>query len=153
MAVIAASYEPEPNVPPAELFASEGWRVRLLAVRVRRLPAGLSRAEVDLERPGGDVFTGVQEGPASAVGDLRVVAEATLDALHRASEAPLRFGLQGVKTVRAFDETVVLVQVAVVAGRAPVRLVGAAMGDADQARTTVLSVLNATNRILGQPAD
>ncbi|MDF1505829.1 hypothetical protein [Roseisolibacter sp. H3M3-2] len=153
MAVIAASYESEPTPNAADVFGGDGWRVRLVAVRIRRLPAGLARAEVDLQRPDGPVVTGTHEGPASADGDLRVVADATLDALHRASGGAVRFALQGVKTVRAFDETVVLVQVAVVAGRAPVRLVGAAMGDADHARTAVLSVLNATNRILGQPAD
>jgi hypothetical protein len=149
MAVIAPSYDSEPSTPAADVVGGDGFRVRLVAVRVRHLPAGLARAEVDLQRPDGPLVTGTHEGPASAMGDLRVVAEATLDALHRASGGAIRFGLQGVKTVRAFDETVVLVQVAVVAGRAPVRLVGAAMGD--QARTTVRSVLNATNRILGQP--
>jgi hypothetical protein len=151
--VIAASYEPDPRAPATEPLVADGWRARLLGVRVRRLPVGMSRAEVDLQRPDGTTVTGAREGAASAVGDLRVIVEATLDALHRANESGVRFALHGVKTVRAFDETVVLVQLAVVAGRAPVRLVGAAMGEADQARTAVLSVLNATNRILGQPTD
>jgi hypothetical protein len=82
-----------------------------------------------------------------------VVAEATLEALHRAASTGHRFELLGVKTVRAFDETVVLAQVAVVAGRGPTRLVGAAMGDDDQPRAAVLAVLNATNRVLGHLPD
>ena len=108
---------------------------------------------VELQRLDGSTVLGSREGHAIALGDLRIVAEATIDALHLASTSGLRFELLGVKTVRAFDETVVLVQVAVVAGRAPVRLVGAAMGDTDLPRAAVLSVLNATNRVLGSMSD
>ncbi|GLC28086.1 hypothetical protein [Roseisolibacter agri] len=153
MASIAASYESEPSRSPAENSAGEPRRVRLLALRAQRFPSGLCRAEVELQRLDGTTVVGVREGHAIALGDLRIVAEATLDALHRASSSGMRFELLGVKTVRAFDETVVLVQVAVVAGREPVRLVGAAMGDTDLPHAAVLSVLNATNRVLGSVPD
>ena len=153
MASIAASYESDPSPSPADNTAGEPRRVRLLALRAQRFPTGQCRAEVELQRLDGATVVGAREGFAIALGDLRIVAEATLDALHRASSSGVRFELLGVKTVRAFDETVVLVQVAVVAGREPVRLVGAAMGDTDLPRAAVLSVLNATNRVLGSMPD
>ena len=153
MASIAASYEPEPSLPAADVSAGEPRRVRLVALRAQRFPSGQCRAEVELQRQDGTTVVGAREGHTIALGDLRIVAEATLEALHRASTTDLRFELLGVKTVRAFDQTVVLVQIAVVAGRAPVRLVGAAMGDTDLPRAAVLSVLNATNRILGNVPD
>ena len=153
MASYAASYEPEPNgrTDPAPL--ADVRRVRLVALRAERLNSGHCRAEVELERLDGTRVTGLRNGHAIAIGDLRIVAEATLEALHRASESAIRFELLGVKTVRAFDQTVVLVQVAVVAGRTPVRLVGAALGDDDLPRAAVHSVLNATNRVLAHAPD
>jgi len=153
MASFAASYDPEPSRSPAELSAGEPRRVRLLSLRAQRFPSGQCRAEVELQRLDGSTVLGAREGHAIALGDLRIVAEATIDALHRASSSGLRFELLGVKTVRAFDETVVLVHLAVVAGRDPIRLVGAAMGDTDLPRAAVLSILNATNRVLGNMPD
>jgi hypothetical protein len=152
MAAIAASHEPDPS-PPADDSALEPRRLRLVALRAQRFPSGQCRAEVELQRQDGEIVLGVRDGPAIALGDLRIVAEATIEALHRATRSELRFELLGVKTVRAFDETVVLAHIGVVAGRAPVRLVGAAMGNTDLTRATVLSVLNATNRILGNASD
>jgi hypothetical protein len=152
MAAIAPSHEPDPSLP-ADAAALEPRRLRLVALRAQRFPSGLCRAEVELQRQDGEIVLGARDGHAIALGDLRIVAEATIEALHRATRTGLRFELLGVKTVRAFDETVVLAQIGVVAGRAPVRLVGAAMGDADLTRAAVLCVLNATNRILGNLPD
>ena len=153
MASIAASYDSEPTRSPADTSAGEPRRVRVVSLRAQRFPTGQCRAEVELQRLDGTTVVGAREGFAIALGDLRIVAEATLDALHQAAGGGMCFELLGVKTVRAFDETVVLVQVAVVAGREPVRLVGAAMGDTDLPRAAVLSVLNATNRVLGNVPD
>jgi hypothetical protein len=153
MAACAASFESESNPPAPEPTSFEPRRVRLVAVRAHRAPSGQCRAEVELQRSEGDAVVGRREGHAIALGDLRIVAEATLDALHRAATTGHRFELLGVKTVRAFDETVVLAQVAVVEGRGPSRLVGAAMCADDLPRAAVLAVLNATNRVLGHLPD
>ena len=153
MAACAASFESESDRPVPELTGLEPRRVRLVALRAHRAPSGQCRAEVELERSDGARVVGSREGHAIALGDLRIVAEATLEALHRVASTGHRFELLGVKTVRAFDETVVLAQVAVVAGRGPTRLVGAAMGDDDPPRAAVLAVLNATNRVLGHLPD
>jgi hypothetical protein len=153
MAACAASFESESDRPVPELTGFEPRRVRLVALRAHRAPSGQCRAEVELQRADGERVVGAREGRAIALGDLRIVAEATLEALHRVATTGHRFELLGVKTVRAFDETVVLAQVALVAGRGPTRLVGAAMGDDDLPRAAVLAVLNATNRVLGHAPD
>jgi hypothetical protein len=107
---------------------------------------------VSLERTDGEAVDGAADVEASAAGDLRAAAAATLDALHRASRTEHRFSLMGVKSVRAFDRHVVLVQVglAAAAGSAgrPTQLVGSAFADGDLMRATVLAVLNASNRVL-----
>ena len=59
------------------------------------------------------------------------------------------FELLGVKAVRAFDATVVIVSIAVQSDGATQRVVGSYLTDADPARGSALAVLNATNRILG----
>ena len=60
----------------------------------------------------------------------------------------MEFELLGVKAVRAFDATVVIVSVACHNGVA-VRLVGSCLRETDLPRGAALAVLNATNRVLG----
>ena len=150
MATTAAVYESNP-IPSTASRERDTPRIRLLALRAHRSPAGLCRAEVELERLDGTPVVGSRDGRAIAIGDLRIVAEATIDAIHRATTTDHRFELLGVKTVRAFDENVVLVQLSLVRGAGPARLVGAALGVPDCTRAAVLAVLNATNRVLAVP--
>jgi hypothetical protein len=58
------------------------------------------------------------------------------------------FELVGVKAIRAFDATVVIVSVA---NRrdGPSRLLGSCLVENDPVRGAVLAVLSATNRVLG----
>jgi hypothetical protein len=64
----------------------------------------------------------------------------------------LSFELLGVKAVRAFDSTVVIVSLAVHGegpGAGGARVVGSYLTENDTPRGAALAVLNATNRILG----
>jgi hypothetical protein len=139
-AAAAAAADPMPQGEPP--------RIRFIALRVQRSTSGRAQAEVELARIDGGRVTGSHAGQAIALGDLRIAAEATLAALHLATTTDHRFELTGVKSLRVFDQTVVLVQIAVVSGRGPARLVGAAFGEQDSAQAAVLAVLNATNRVL-----
>lgn len=134
--------------------AEQPPRIRYVAARAHNTPAGQSHAEVELERLDGQRVVGHRSGQSSALGAVRIAAEATIDALHLAVASDVRFELVGVKTVRAFDQTVVLVLLTTRTERGLVRLVGAAVGDsgdpADLARAAVLAVLNASNRVLGR---
>ena len=59
------------------------------------------------------------------------------------------FELLGVKAVRAFDATVVIVSLSARDAAHASRLVGSYLTDNDPPRGAALAVLNATNRILG----
>ena len=131
----------------------ESRRVRLVAVRVTHGPGGTGRVDVELERLDGATVRGTADVEPSATGALKAAAGAALHALALATATAHGFGVGGVKSVRAFDETIVLVQLARAVGPGPLRLVGAAGVDpagADQAqvRAAVLAVLSATNRVL-----
>lgn len=121
-----------------------------MAFDFTRLPNGRCRARVVLERPEGGRHEGLAEGMASAAGGLRCAAQATALALEAAVSGEVALELLGVKAVRAFDATVVIVSLGCrVTGTAPARLVGSCLTDGDSERCAVLAVLNATNRVLG----
>lgn len=124
-------------------------RVRFLEFEFDRLPNGRCRARVVLERLAGAVYVGTAEGLSSQAGELRCAAQATTEALEGATEGQLRFELLGVKAVRAFDATVVIVSLSCHNGVGPTRLVGSCLTDEQLHRCAALAVLNATNRLLG----
>ncbi len=149
------SAEPAGEAAAAAFGRGEPPRIRFIGLGVSRGSSGRCRATVTLERIDGGTVDGAADVEASAAGDLRAGAAATLDALHRASSSGHRFALLGVKSVRAFDRHVVLVQLGVTAAEGavgvPAQLVGSAFADGDLMRATVLAVLNATNRVLWSP--
>jgi hypothetical protein len=140
--------------PPAGTLRGDPPRIRFMGLGVSRASSGRCRATVTLAAVDGRLAEGAADVEASAAGDLRAAATATLDALHRAARSGHRFTLMGVKSVRAFDRHVVLVQLGVTTAGAPstpTQLVGSAFADGDLMRATVLAVLNASNRVLWAP--
>ena len=142
----------EPSVLRLSLAASaerSGPRARLRDFRFSRTQAAICTAEVELEAPDGRRVTGRGRGAAIPTGELRAAAEATLVALALlAPEGALPLELAGVKSLRAFDETIVIVAITADRSGEPVRLLGCVLADGDVARGAVLATLNATNRVL-----
>jgi hypothetical protein len=124
-------------------------RLRFAEFVLDRLPNGRCRARVGLTWKESEQFTGENEGLGSQAGELRCAAQACVDALTQAVQRDLTFELLGVKAVRAFDATVVIVSLAVQGEGSGHRVVGSYLTDNDAARGAALAVLNATNRILG----
>ena len=124
-------------------------RVRFLEFEFSRLPNGRCRARVVLERMVDERFVGVAEGLGSQTGELRCAAEAATDALSHTVPDDLRIELLGVKAVRAFDSTVVIVSLSCHNGVPATRLVGSCITVEEVNRSAALAVLNATNRFLG----
>lgn len=124
-------------------------RLRFAEFELDRLPNGRCRARVVLSWQNTDRYTGESEGLASQSGELRCAAEATVEALGKAVDNAMRFELLGVKAVRAFDATVVIVSLTVHGDKRGQRLIGSYLADDDFARGSALAVLHATNRILG----
>jgi len=124
-------------------------RLRFAEFTLDRLPNGRCRARVGLTWKGSEAFAGESEGLASQAGELRCAAQACVGALAQAVQGGMTFELLGVKAVRAFDATVVIVSLAVHGDGSGHRVVGSYLTENDAARGAALAVLNATNRILG----
>jgi hypothetical protein len=130
---------------------TEGRRERLRFIRfaVSRTPTAHCTAQVEVEWQEGVRFVGKAEGVSSSLGDLRLAALATLNALEQFADGAMRFELIGVKTLRAFDATVAIVSVAYVTDAGRTRLLGCHLADEDPLGSTVFATLQATNRVLG----
>jgi hypothetical protein len=130
-------------------YSGSNERLRFAEFLLERLPNGRCRARVGLTWRDSEQFTGECEGLSSQAGELRCAAQACVIALGQAVRGPLGFELLGVKAVRAFDATVVIVSLAATGEQGNQRIVGSYLTDTDMARGAALAVLNATNRILG----
>ena len=125
-------------------------RLRFAEFVLDRLPNGRCRAKVGLTWRDSEAFSGESEGLASQAGELRCAAQACVEALGQAvAQSGVGFELLGVKAVRAFDATVVIVSLSTNAEGTDQRVVGSVLTEDDAARAAALAVLNATNRILG----
>jgi hypothetical protein len=134
-------------MPPNTRFND---RLKFAEFELDRLASGRCRARVVLSWQDTTTFEGESEGLASQAGELRCAAEACVIALTKAVNGAVRFELLGVKAVRAFDASVVIVSLSVPEERETHRLVGCFLtADADPTKGAALAVLNATNRILG----
>lgn len=124
-------------------------RLRFDSFVLERLPNGSCHARVDLALRSDDRYSGKCDGLTSPAGELRCAAQACVNALQDFVGKAVTFELLGVKAVRAFDATVVIVSVAAHGEPNGARLVGSVLTDSDPARGAALAVLNATNRVLG----
>ena len=125
-------------------------RIKFHDFTFERLPDSRCRARVDLAWMDDRHFVGEAEGVTSPSGELRCAAQAAVEALVRSiASRDVSFELLGVKSVRAFDSTVVVVAIAVRDGRTHRRLVGSCIGDRDLPNSAAMAVLSATNRFLG----
>lgn len=122
-------------------------RLRFGSFTFTRSPAGRVIAQVELDHDG-KRFVGRAEGQSSPVGDLRLGAEAAMQAVEQFAQGGLGLELMGVKLVRAFDANVIIVSCTQRTARGT-RLVGCYLADRDAVRGAALAVMNATNRVLG----
>lgn len=124
-------------------------RLRFQLFGFDRFPSGRCSARVQLSWVDGREFSGESEGVTSHAGELRCSAEAAVRALEQAISPGVRLELLGVKAVRAFDATVVIVSLSVSSEGNTWRMVGSYLTESDPPRGAALAVLNATNRVLG----
>ncbi len=132
---------------PAEAPTTRSERLRFGSFTFTRSPAGRCIVQVELDF-NGKRYVGRTEGQSSPIGDLRLGAEAAMQAVESFAQGALGLELMGVKLVRAFDANVVIVSCTQRNARGT-RLVGCYMADRDAVRGSALAVLNATNRVLG----
>ena len=133
--------QPEPR------RTSRDIRVRFSRFDLTRTKSGQTTAEVTLELDG-KKHVGQSSGPSSPLGDLRISAEACLRALAGFSGG-LDFELMAVKHIRAFDSNLAIVSITHRQDGNTFPLVGCYLAKEDVCRGAAISVLNATNRVLG----
>lgn len=124
-------------------------RVRFLDFSFEKLPDARCRANVVLERPEGGTYEGAADGMATQAGELRCAAEATARALQGIAGDRMQFQLLGVKAVKAFDSSVIIVSLSSREDGPATRLVGSCLVDDDLPKGAARAVLSATNRLLG----
>jgi hypothetical protein len=122
-------------------------RLRFTDFSLERLASGQCRARVALAWPNAEAFVGESTGLSSQAGEMRCAAQACLHAIARAMPES-GFELVGVKSVRAFDATVVIASLATQGRVDGPRVVGSSLVQDDTPRGAALAVLNATNRLL-----
>jgi len=122
-------------------------RVRFSRFDLTRTKSGQTTAEVTLEFDG-NKHVGQATGPSSPLGDLRTSAEACLRALSGFSGG-VEFELMAVKHIRAFDSNLAIVSITHRQDGNTFPLVGCYLAKDDVCRGAAISVLNATNRVLG----
>ncbi len=123
-------------------------RLRLVDCRVEHARGAVTRAIVECDGPAaGQRTVGRQEGSTCPGGDLRLAALATLDAVSQATSAALKLELIGVKLLRAFDTSIVVVAVIAHHDGKTVRIVGSALAEGDVLGSTARATMHAINRI------
>ena len=139
------------TVPAPAKSAGQGSRERLRFTDFRfdRTPSGRSSATVQFEWVEGEPIMGKASGQTSELGDLRIASEAALRAIETFSHGAFRLELLGVKLIRAFDSNVIIVAISVIKDDGPVRLLGCTLAERDALHGSVIAVLHATNRLLG----
>lgn len=96
----------------------------------------------------GNAYEGTEEGPASKVGRLRLVASATLRAIEKALPDTYNFALEDITATYLGRDLVVIVSVAVLSLGIEENHVGCSFIRGDERKAIVGAVLDAVNRRL-----
>jgi len=137
------------NEMPAAVAQAKHERLRFSEFTFERTADGRCNAVVELEWWDGLKVRGTASGQSSSTVDLRVAADAALRALELFSDNVLSFELAGIKAIRAFDATVIIVSITNRRADGPRRLLGSALVETDPVRGAVIAALCAANRMLG----
>ena len=97
----------------------------------------------------GQRFEARQEGQSGPAVELRLAALATISALEQVLEGEITFSLVGIRSLRAFDQDLVVVLTRSEQESAERPLVGISLAAQTLWHGAALAVLNATNRLLG----
>ncbi len=127
---------------------SDGDRIKLMAFQIEDLPDGEWQVRVELGWGDEDRFVGTSTGPSSDDGSCLSAARATIQALETASDGSVALDLEGIKTLEAFDTTVVIALLMCHIEGQKLPFLGACLvKEEHMSRYAALAVLNATNRL------
>ena len=138
-----------PLTPPNPANQGSRERLRFTDFRFDRTPSGRSSATVQLEWIEGDPIMGKASGQTSELGDLRIACEAALRAIESFAKGAFTLELLGVKLIRAFDSNVIIVAISAKRPEGATRLLGCTRAERDPLHGSIIAVLHATDRLLG----
>lgn len=133
------------TVTPASGQAALGRRLYFEDIEVRRSRSKGVACRVTL-RKGESAYVGEAEGLENERLRIELAARATLSAITQAEGDARVLGLEGCKTIEAFDRQFVFVGLTTRTGRESALLTGSAEVKESQETASVLAVLDATNR-------
>lgn len=144
---------PPPDGAGDEAPTTAGFpgRLRLAGATVERERGSRVRVRIELAVAGRELH-GEGEGVGTETVELRLAADATLDAIHGALGRS-RFRLLGIKRLHAFDADVILVVLREKEGEDIRRLIGAVPVRDTLVHGAAAAILDATNRVLTIPAE
>lgn len=124
-------------------------RVRLHSVDSETTQDSRCRVTVEIEWEEGVPIRGEGRGTATPQGRMIAGGRATLEAIGKVAKGVMSVDLRGAKMVRAFDSLVIIVSLRADVSDRRYDLIGACQApDNDIEKGVVLSVLDATNRVL-----
>jgi hypothetical protein len=135
----------QPALANGEASASARRRLYFEDIEVRRSRSKGVACRVTL-RKGEASFVGEAEGLENERLRIELAARATLSAITQAEGDARVLGLEGCKTIEAFDRQFVFVGLTTRTGRDSALLTGSAEVKESQETASVLAVLDATNR-------
>ncbi len=135
-------------------------QIGYLAAPQPRRRVYLARVEMEYPRSGraiattvlewrGELFEARLEGESGPAVELRLAALATISALEHVLQGELTFSLVGIRSLRAFDQDLVVALTRSEQESVDRPLVGISLATQTLWHGAALAVLNATNRLLG----
>jgi hypothetical protein len=97
----------------------------------------------------GEVFEGIDEGPASKIGRIRLVALATLNAVEKMVPDTYTFALEDITAINLGKDMAVITLIAILGIEGYDTYAGCALVREDERESIVRAVLDAVNRRLG----
>lgn len=127
-----------------------GQKERAAIIEIKEVPEG-TRLQVSVTLGWqNEMFVGEANGPSAAATRLRLVGEATLDALERAIGDDIALALAAVETPMVGNRPVAVAQIVMVSGGEERFMVGSAIVGQDPSQSAVRAVLDALNRQVPQ---
>ena len=125
-------------------------RIAFKGLEFEHLPHSLCGARVVLGWPDGEEFEGTAQAEDTETGRLWCAAEATARALEQSVKHKIALRVVGVRTILEAETRII---VTLLSGRAlseAQELVGSCLAAEQSERSAALSVLKATNRLMGK---
>ncbi len=124
-------------------------RIDFKELKLEKLPENRCQARVFISWPDGPEFTATAQDEDSDAGRLRCAVEATVRSVERSVRGEMTLRVQGVRTIEGSNAKIVVTLLSSQLSGETQSLVGSCVMQEPPERSAALSVLKATNRLMG----